>query len=145
MTLTDRLIDQLAQRGLSIAPGDKPGELKLTGKTQDVDAGVLDAVRAFKSQLLERYGQLSKTEVPLTSPPAASDQPAPVIFQTRVQVTRDDPETCRVCGRDVSDPEDRELLGSSPLLCDRGGSRGATDAHGTYHPPQERCPFKGRA
>lgn len=53
---------------------------------------------------------------------------------------------CRVCGADVSDPETRALM-IHPLHCDRGGaSKGATDGHGFYHPPAERCPFKeGRA
>lgn len=56
------------------------------------------------------------------------------------------PETCRVCGRDVSDPEYRALL-ADPAHCDRGGTHKATtDAHGGHHPATPRCPFKpGRA
>lgn len=60
-----------------------------------------------------------------------------------------DPEVqaCRVCGRDISDPEDRDVIATNHLLCDRGGSKGHTDIEGFEHQPSERCPLKsdGRA
>jgi hypothetical protein len=51
--------------------------------------------------------------------------------------------TCRVCGRDVSDPEDRERM-ADPAHCDRGGATAATDGLGVYHEGCERCPYKPR-
>ena len=52
--------------------------------------------------------------------------------------------SCHVCGRDVSDPEDRERL-ADPAFCDRGGSRAAVSKRGEVrHPETQRCPFKPR-
>ena len=56
MTLIDRLIDQLAKRGLRVEPGPQPGQLVLRGPDAEKTPEVLEAVRAFKPQLLARVG-----------------------------------------------------------------------------------------
>jgi hypothetical protein len=49
---------------------------------------------------------------------------------------------CAVCGRDVSDPEDRVRL-NDPLLCDRGGSKkSGINGHGERYEATPRCPYK---
>lgn len=52
-------------------------------------------------------------------------------------------ELCPLCGRDVSDPVDRETVANNPLLCDRGGAKKlGSDADGNLKPASQRCPYK---
>ena len=64
MSMLDRLLDQLKKRGLTVRPGDRPGELRLTGNKEEMTPEILGAVKAFKPQLLERFGR------PAGTPPA---------------------------------------------------------------------------
>lgn len=125
MTLCDRLLKQLEARGLSVAPGDAPGELKLVGPRSEVTPDLMAAVKEFKADLLVRVG---KVEV------VRSPQPRPL-----PRVTED----CRVCGRTVDD-EDREVLRGVNPHCTEGGSPEVTDGTGRVHPASERCPYKDR-
>ena len=77
MTLVDRLLNQLAARGLTVGPGDKPGELKLHGKTQEADKEVMRAIRAFKPQLLERFGRSEPKAEVIPEPEAKPPEPEP--------------------------------------------------------------------
>jgi hypothetical protein len=54
--MLDRLLDQLAARGLYVEPGDKPGQLKLSGRVREADDAVWRALKLFKPQLLARFG-----------------------------------------------------------------------------------------
>lgn len=56
MSLFDRLLKQLDDRGLVVKAGARPGELLLGGKTSDLTPEIMRAVKAFKPQLLERFG-----------------------------------------------------------------------------------------
>lgn len=83
-TMVDRLLAQLQNRGLEVVPGDVPGQLKLIGRTKDVDAETLNAIRTFKADLLARVAKdRAKSE-----PPAPKSEPAPA-----------DPEPERSCGK----------------------------------------------
>lgn len=72
MSLTDRLLDQLKQRGLSVQPGAAPDQLLLCGPAQEKTPEVVKAVKAFKPQLLERFGRKAQPE-PTPEPPPAAD------------------------------------------------------------------------
>ncbi len=67
MSLVQRLIDQLKQRGLSIEPGNEPDQLLLCGPAAEKTPEIVKAVKAFKPQLLERYGRKA---LPEEQPPA---------------------------------------------------------------------------
>lgn len=74
----------------------------------------------------------------------SEDRPRPVAVPKPVPVAEEpepDQETCRECGKDVSDPETRERM-ADPLFCDRGGCKAVTDGNGVKWPEQRRCPFK---
>ena len=129
MSLLNRFLESLSQRGLSVGPGKKPGELLLHGPHKEATPEIMRGLRAFKPQLLKRF---SEAETAGQSEPKAEPEPQP----------EPEPELCRVCNRDVSDPEDRERL-RDPLYCDRGGSREVRDGSGTLRPATQRCPFKG--
>lgn len=133
MSMVHRLIDQLKQRGLHIAPGTAPGQLLLCGPAAEKTPEVLDAVKKFKPALLKIYAP----------PPEEYDHCEPDEAQRGADVPTAEPECvfCPVCGDDVTDPEYRALK-ASPVHCNRGGSRGVTDANGVFHPPSERCPYK---
>ncbi len=57
MSMTDRLIRQLGERGLRIEPGEKPGELRLVGNMRRATPEIMRAVTAFKPDLLARFGE----------------------------------------------------------------------------------------
>lgn len=60
MSLIDRLEAQLRQRGLAIAgpkPDDPDDKLYLTGPTDQKTPDILEAVKKFKPQLVEKYGR----------------------------------------------------------------------------------------
>lgn len=133
MSMVDRLLQQLDQRGLRVEPGG-PGELRLCGATGNATPEIVRAVKAFRRELADRF---AKREVMPdgSAPPAREPEPEPE--------AEPDPESerCRVCGRDVTDPEDRARL-ADPAFCDRGGARAVTDGNGNRHEGGERCPYK---
>jgi hypothetical protein len=55
MTAVDRLLKTLEARGLGVAAGPEPGTLVLTGPKGEKTPAVLEAVKAFKPQLVERF------------------------------------------------------------------------------------------
>ena len=55
MTMVDRLLKQLEQRGLRVEPGSEPGQLLLCGPNDQKTDGVLAALKKFKPQLLEKF------------------------------------------------------------------------------------------
>lgn len=71
--MVERLIRQMEQRGLSIRPGREPGQLLLAGPDREKTPEVLAAVKAFKPQLLERYGQRSEPDLPGEKPDAIAE------------------------------------------------------------------------
>ena len=125
MTMCDRLLRQLAERGLRVEAGGEPGQLRLVGRTSEATPAVMDALRQFKPELLVRF---KKVEIVHAEP----DLPPEPVAAT---------EECRVCGRSV-DAEGREVLRGVNPLCTQGGSQAATDGNGVYHPATERCPWK---
>lgn len=132
--LLARLLEQLKARGLSVAPGDEPGVMVLRGPNEEKTQQIIDAVKAFKPELLEMFNGIP---LPPKSEPKPAPEPVPAVEPERCQVT------CRVCGIDASDPEDRERLADA-AFCDRGGGKARLDMDGTRHPEEPRCPFKPR-
>ena len=124
--MLDRLLKQLEQRGLRIVP-DGAGGLAVRGPQSEVTPGVLDALKAFKPQLLKRFVSPDSTPEP---------EPTP-----KVEEAVECLDLCRVCGRDVSDPEDRDRL-KDPLYCQFFGGRAVTVGGELLHPEEPRCPFK---
>jgi superfamily II DNA or RNA helicase len=115
-SLLDRLLSQLERRGLRVVPG--PGGVSVRGPEHEITPAVLDALKAFKPQLLERFAAGGRPEVPVpipVPPPPLPPPPEPL------------PVLCRVCRRDASDPENRARL-ADPAFCDRGR--------------EARCPYK---
>src|SRR5687767_3865691 len=51
------------------------------------------------------------------------------LHRTELVAAFAEPVVCEVCGRDVTDPEDRERL-ADPLFCDRGGAAACRDRKG---------------
>lgn len=64
--LLDRLLVQLKARGLSIKPGRSPDELLLSGPDGAKTPELMEALKAFKPELLKRFQTAS--EVPLAHP-----------------------------------------------------------------------------
>lgn len=97
--LVDRLIEHLRARGLRVEPGEKPGELRLAGKTSAADDAVMHALRLFKAQLLDRFGKREPRPEP-TLPQSIEPGPAPppVVAQARVTVN-----VCPDCNRPVDE------------------------------------------
>lgn len=124
MTPCDRLMRQLELRGLSLAAGDTPDDLRIVGPKSEITPDLLATLKAFKPDLLVRFKRVEIVH--------AEPDPQPVALPT---------EECRVCGRSV-DAEDREVLRGVNPLCTRGGSTAVTDGNGVFHPASERCPFK---
>ena len=92
MSMVNRLLDQLEKRGLSIRPGEKPGELKLYGPRSEATPEIMRALTAYKGELLKRFA-------------LPGQEPAK--------------EFCKRCNRDVTDPEDRERLEGVNPFCDQ--------------------------
>jgi len=136
MSLLDRLEDQLRQRGLKVGPGKNPGELVLHGPPAERTADLMRALKAFKPQLLAKYGKTEQAACgePVT-PAAAEEQP---------EADPDpEPESCPQCGRDVQDPEYRERLRGVNPFCTVGYAKVvATDGNGNSHPASPGCPFR---
>lgn len=112
MSMVDRLIEQLRKRGLSVRAGQNPGELILHGPKAEASPELLRALKAFKPQLLERYGLKTETM------PDTNGVLHPV---NRESETAGEPESeaelCRLCKRDVSDSENRERLRGINPFC----------------------------
>ena len=64
MSMVARLVRQLESRGLSIAVGKEPGQLLLLGPAAEKTKDIMDALRAFKPQLLEFYGRKASPNLP---------------------------------------------------------------------------------
>lgn len=64
MSMFDRLLEQLESRGLSIKPGAEPGQLLLAGPKDEKTPEIVAAVKAFKKQLLARFGPRDDTTPP---------------------------------------------------------------------------------
>ncbi|WP_439631406.1 hypothetical protein [Gemmata sp.] len=110
--MLDRLLRQLEQRGLRVVPGAAPGEVRVRGPEHEVTPAVLDALKAFKPQIVERFAAAGRPRVPPPPPRPLPTAPA---------------ETCQVCRRTVACDEDRERL-ADPAFCDRG--------------KEPKCPYK---
>ena len=52
MSMLNRLLDQLRNRGLYIEVGDDPNQLLLSGNTREATPEVMKALKMFKPQLL---------------------------------------------------------------------------------------------
>lgn len=137
MSMVDRLIEQLQKRGMSVGPGDKPGELKLHGPHAEATPELLKALKAFKPQLLERYGLKTET-IPgangvhdVNREPETHGEPEP------------EPELCRLCKRDVSNPENRERLRGVNPWCNWGGiPKGWNRLTEKPIPGKPGCPYR---
>lgn len=72
------------------------------------------------------------------APPPDDELPPP---DDDVPPPDDGPELCRLCGRDVSDPEGRARL-VDPAFCEMGGVREQWRAGRLVQAGAPRCPFK---
>ncbi len=71
-----------------------------------------------------------------------SPQPKPKPLPVVAPLADSAPVICRLCSKDVSDPETRERM-KDPLYCDRGGAKAVITKNGSMILPEEpRCPFK---
>lgn len=73
MSLLDRLLKQLDQRGLKVLAGTRPDELLLSGPAAEKTPDIVKAVKAFKPQLLERFGRREQHGPAATGPTPAAD------------------------------------------------------------------------
>lgn len=64
MSMFNRLLDQLKARGLRVIPGKEPGQLLLAGPQEEKTPEIIAAVKAFKPQLLEKFGPKQEQEPP---------------------------------------------------------------------------------
>jgi hypothetical protein len=94
--MLDRLVDQLRQRGLTVKPGKEPGQLVLAGPAAEKTPEVMKAVKAFKPQLLERFGVAQpdptgepREDVVTDDPKAPAPPPA--------GLTAVEPHHCQAC------------------------------------------------
>lgn len=123
--MLDRLLDNLNRVGLTVTAGERPGELLLHGPNEAKTPAVMEALKAFKPQLLERFARREEPQ-PATEP---TPEPDP------------EEESCRVCGLTL-DPEIIPRL-ADPLWCSIGGSpKWVHPLTGEKHPAQHRCPYK---
>jgi hypothetical protein len=74
----ERLVRQLDARGLSVKAGAEPGQLLLCGPAAEKTPAVLDALKAFKPQLLELYGTKAQPDLPTEARGDAVAGAAPV-------------------------------------------------------------------
>lgn len=121
--LLDRLLSQLKLRGLRIAAG-KPGELLLSGPQEERTPEIMAALKAFKPQLLERFGQPGTAREPSTP---EDERQNSLPSNTPISPPMSQTEACRLCRRELSET-DRTALATNPQLCDRFGN--------------PRCPYK---
>jgi len=63
MTIIDRLVKTIEARGLAIKPGEQPDTLVLQGPAEEKTPEVLEALKAFKPELLRRFGQSHQQQV----------------------------------------------------------------------------------
>lgn len=115
MSMVDRLLEQLKNRDISVVYVSDT-ELKLTGNTKAADPKLIEAVKAFKPDLLERLRPRDFTQK------RYDVHHAPVPVET---VPADGPETCVECNAWVH-PENGQAEDIARLC------------HHT------RCPFKGK-
>lgn len=106
MSMVHRLIDQLEQRGLHIAPGTERGTLLLHGPAKEKTPEVMDAVKKFKPHLLKIYQpeaespDESRAEPEPTSEPASPDsEEESRCPECQALVFTDSPEVQRMCHR----------------------------------------------
>lgn len=76
MSMVHRLIDQLEQRGLRIAPGTERGTLLLYGPDKEKTPEVMDAVKKFKPHLLKIYQPEAEPGESQTESPTEEQKPA---------------------------------------------------------------------
>lgn len=69
MSAVERLLKQLELRGLGVAPGHEPGQLLLTGPRDRKTPEIIEAVKAFKPQLLRRIVEGVPEPPPEPEPP----------------------------------------------------------------------------
>lgn len=56
MSVIDRLIATVEGLGLRIRAGSQPGELMLSGDKNEITPDLMELLKLYKPQLLERYG-----------------------------------------------------------------------------------------
>lgn len=69
MSMVDRLIAQLGNRGLTIKAGEKPGELLLSGPSKEKTPEVMAALKRFKPELVKRFSPLGEPDLPTEQRP----------------------------------------------------------------------------
>lgn len=75
MSAVDRLLKQLEARGLGIEPGNEPGQLLLTGPREHKTPEVMQAVKAFKPELLRRIARRDEPPLEGRIPPSDPEPP----------------------------------------------------------------------
>jgi hypothetical protein len=95
MSMVHRLLDQLKQRGLRIAPGTEAGQLLLCGPDAEKTPEVIDAVKKFKPQLLKLYAPEPQVAAAPEAGPASQEEPSAEDAEG---------ERCTLCSATVFDP-----------------------------------------
>lgn len=141
MSMFDRLLKHLDDRGLRVEAGDEPGQLLLRGPIAEKTPEVLRAVKAFKPQLLERVGRRPAPGSAARSPRAAEREGEGATLPV-LNVPDGDGLRCGACNRVwfCSEEEVRSCV-QSPAVCDRPAPQRPTPATGTT-PPSPSCPWK---
>ncbi len=119
----------LAMDGLSNDNGDKWDVVVLK---KYLPAWYVAACRARTAEILDHLATLAPAPVPEVAVAEEPESEPPP-----------ESEPCAVCGKEL-DAEDREVIATNHLLCDRGGSKGYRDIDGFSHEPTPRCPYKPR-
>lgn len=69
MNALERLLKQLDARGLSVKAGEQPGQLLLVGPGEEKTPMIVEAVKAFKPQLLQRMSCRESVMAPVETEP----------------------------------------------------------------------------
>jgi hypothetical protein len=127
--ILDRLIDQLRLRGLTVKPGREPGQLLLAGPTEEKTPEVMAALKAFKPQLLERYGAAPDPTGEPRGDEVTDDPKAPA--PREAGLTAVEPHHCRACNALVLAVPDEvtEAFCEGPT-CPYRGRTGSTNSRG---------------
>lgn len=119
MSLLNRLLEQLEKRGLSVKPGAEPGQLFLAGPAAEKTPEIMAAVKAFKPQLLEKFGRKEPVKPPETPyVPTVEVVNVPGAVKAMAEAATG-PTVCQACGVNWWIPvaDIRETVNRGPHYC----------------------------
>lgn len=130
--MIERLVHQLRQRGLTVHPGAEPGQLVLRGPAAEKTPEVVRAVKAFKKELLERFGRAQPDPTGEPREDVVADDPKAPAPRAAGLTTLETPQTCRACNALVLAVPDEvtDAFCESPA-CPHRGPTGSTSSPGS--------------